>query len=257
MKSRKTAAFLALFLGLFGVHRFYLGQAGLGLFYLMATFMFSVFRLPVGLVLGVIDAITFFNMSDEDFDRKYNKNQTTTRRRRQSQSRVRADRRNPRGRAVAQQRERKMKTQRRNPFKLSGQKKLKEYDLEGAIKDFKRSVDINPDDPEVHYLLASAYSLNENADKAFVHLSTAVAQGFKDYEKIKTDDALAFVRIHEDFEDFERAGYRKSTSIKVEGPSNIPSDETLLAQLQRLAEMRKKGLITDEDFEIEKRRIMR
>jgi TM2 domain-containing membrane protein YozV len=258
MKSRKTAAFLALFLGAFGVHRFYLGQTGLGIFYFFANFFTPLLKLPLGFILGMIDAMSFFFMSDEEFDRKYNKNVDRTQvveRRQTARERNRA-RRRPAAERVTKQRARKTKVSRRNPFKLSGSKKLGEYDLKGAIEDLKRSIDINPDDPEVHYMLASAYSLSEKADEAYTHLTTAVAQGFKDYEKIKNDDALAFLRIHEDFEAFEKAGYRKTTPI--ESLENNPtSNETLLAQLQRLAEMRKNGLITDEDFELEKRRIMR
>jgi len=256
MKSRTTAAFLALFLGAFGVHRFYLKQTGLGLGYLFASIFF---KFPVGAVLGIIDAIVFFMMSDEEFDRRYNKDGDQVRRRReQTRRQVRTKRRSPQQRVVTKQRERKIKTQRRNPFKLSAKKKLQEYDLKGAIEDFKRSIDINPDDAEAHYLIASAYSLNEKADKAFEHLAKAVGLGFKDYEKIKTDDALAFIRIHENFEDFERAGYRITTPLNQKQKTDDKKpDETLLAQLQRLAELRKKGLITDEDFEIEKRRIMR
>ncbi len=255
MKSRQTAAFLALFLGSFGVHRYYLGQTGLGIFYLLSNFLMPFFRLPFGFILGLIDAMSFFFMSDEEFDRRYNKTEGIREKRRTSRRRVRQERR-PRSKRVTAQRARKVKASRRNPFKLSGKKKLAEFDLNGSIEDFKRSIDITPEDPETHYLLASAYSLNENADKAFSHLSIAVSQGFKDYERIKNDDALAFIRIHDDFEDFERAGYRKNSTIQVNEPQEI-KDDTLLAQLQRLAEMRKKGLITDEDFEVEKRRIMR
>ena len=272
MKSRKAAAFLALFLGTFGVHRFYLGQTGLGLAYFFSTFLFKV---PVSAIMGVIDAVTFFSMSDEQFDRKYNKGRqqstrqtsrtstrTTRRTTRQTTRRSNRDellshqKRQRSQDRVNSQRTRKKNVTRRNPFKLSGKKKLTEYDLKGAIDDFKRSIDINPDDPETHYMMASAYSLNEQAEEAFNHLSIAVAQGFKDYEKIKTADELAFLRIHDDFEAFEKAGYRKSNPIDAQNQSQTP-DDTLLAQLQRLAEMRKKGLITDEDFEIEKRRIMR
>lgn len=272
MKSRTTAAMLALFLGTFGVHRYYLGQTGLGLFYFFSSFIFGgIFRLPFGAVLGIIDAMSFFFMSDEEFDRRYNKDKTegsTRRTRSTTRSRTprstRGDQRTTRQASrtadrdrVEAQNSRKKNVTRRNPFKLSGKKKLTAYDLKGAIEDFNRSLDITPDDQETHYMIASAYSLNENADKAFDHLTMAVANGLKDYEKIKNDDALAYLRIHPDFEAFEKAGYRKSNPLQSSASQPEKANDTLLAQLQRLAEMRKKGLITDEDFEIEKRRIMR
>ena len=256
MKSRQTAAFLALFLGAFGVHRYYLGQAGLGIFYFFSNFLMPFFRLPFGFILGIIDALAFFFMSDEEFDRRYNKNVKVSEKRRNTRRQVQRRRRPERERVEAQ-RARKVKATRRNPFKLSGKKKLAEFDLTGAIEDFQRSIEITEDDADVHYMLASAYSLNEDAEHAFTHLSKAVAFGFKDYDKIKTDDALAFIRIHPDFEAFERAGYRTGGGSPSEPKHREVKDDTLLAQLQRLAEMRKKGLITDEDFEIEKRRIMR
>ena len=255
MKSRQTAAFLALFLGAFGVHRYYLGQAGLGIFYFFSNFLMPFFRLPFGFILGIIDAFAFFFMSDEEFDRRYNKKGKIREKRRTTRQRVERRRRPEKDRVTAQ-RARKVKATRRNPFKLSGKKKLAEFDLNGAIEDLKRSIEITQDDADVHYMLASAYSLNEDAENAFSHLSQAVGYGFKDYEKIKTDDALAFIRIHPDFESFERAGYRIGGPVQ-RPPQEDVKDDTLLAQLQRLAEMRKKGLITDEDFEIEKRRIMR
>jgi len=257
MKSRRTAAFLALFLGMFGVHRYYLGQTGLGIFYFFSNFLLRVLPLPMGLVLGFIDAMIFFFMSDEEFDRRYNKEGQVERRERRHTRRDRIrQRRRPEKAKVVRQRTRKKATKKRNPFKLSGQKKLEEYDLKGAISDLNRSIEIDAEDPQVHYMLACAYSLSEHSDEAFAHLSQAVRHGFKDYEKIRQDDALAFVRIHENFEQFERAGYRLSVATDASN-KETESNETLLAQLQRLAEMRKKGLITDEDFEIEKRRIMR
>lgn len=256
MKSRKKAAFLALFLGMFGVHRYYLGQTGLGIFYFFANFLMPLFRLPMGMVLGFIDAMVFFFMSDEEFDKRYNKEgKEKVREKRSRQRRSSSSRKRPERERVSLQRKRKIQSKKRNPFKLSGQKKLADFDLKGAIKDLNRSIEINEEDYETHYMLASAYSLSENAEEAYAHLAAAVARGYKDYDKIRTDDALAFLRIHKDFEQFEKAGYRLSGTI--EEDVNSASDETLLAQLQRLAEMRKKGLITDEDFEIEKRRIMR
>lgn len=67
MKNKTTAGILALFLGGFGVHRFYLGQAGLGLVYLLLCWTF------VPAVIALIDGIIFLTMDEHKFNVKYNK----------------------------------------------------------------------------------------------------------------------------------------------------------------------------------------
>ena len=42
-----------------------------------------------------------------------------------------------------------------NPFKTSGIKKYKDYDLEGAIEDFSRGLDINQNDVALHFNILS------------------------------------------------------------------------------------------------------
>jgi len=67
MKDKTTAALLAFFLGGFGVHRFYLGQTGLGFLYLIFCWTF------IPIFIGFIDFIVFLTMSKEAFDAKYNR----------------------------------------------------------------------------------------------------------------------------------------------------------------------------------------
>jgi hypothetical protein len=80
MKNKIVAAFLALFAGIFGVHRFYLQRWWQGVMYMVLAFFTIIitdkvdgpaFLIPM--VLGFVDALLFFVMPKEDFDEKYNK----------------------------------------------------------------------------------------------------------------------------------------------------------------------------------------
>jgi len=64
-KSKLAAVLFAFFLGSFGFHKFYLGQTGMGILYLLICWTF------IPSVLGVIEGILLLIMSDDDFNRKY------------------------------------------------------------------------------------------------------------------------------------------------------------------------------------------
>lgn len=65
-KSRTTAGILAIILGNFGAHHFYLRRPGLGILYLI------FFWTWIPSVIGFIEGIIYLCMSDRDFDQKYN-----------------------------------------------------------------------------------------------------------------------------------------------------------------------------------------
>ena len=66
MKSKTTAVVLAFFLGGFGAHRFYLGQSGRGILYLV----FCWTLIPA--IIAFIDFFCLLLMSEDEFNRKYN-----------------------------------------------------------------------------------------------------------------------------------------------------------------------------------------
>lgn len=64
-KNKTTAGILALFLGGLGVHKFYLGQIGMGIIYILFSWTF------IPLVIGAVEGVIYLTMSDEAFAQKY------------------------------------------------------------------------------------------------------------------------------------------------------------------------------------------
>jgi TM2 domain-containing membrane protein YozV len=285
MKNKYTAALFAFFFGWAGAHRFYLNQKGLGMMYLGATILgwmipqLLILR-AIPFMLGLIDGISLLFQNEEEFDYKYNQGERPEQRGRAQRNYRRTTRRST-GRNVpvepdyrrrkpqdnrpkrqsrpSHKREqlKKSTVQKNNPFKLSGIKKFKEYDIEGAIEDFNRALGISPNDVSLHFNLACSYALNEDADKSYHHLSKAVSLGFNDFSKIKTHEALAFLRIHPQWDTFQTNGYKMTPQLDAPKEDNLLEDDQLLTQLNKLSELRKKGLISEAEFLIEKEKLMK
>ncbi len=260
MKDKTLAGLLALILGSLGIHRFYLGQTKLGILYIILLFT------GISAILGLIDAVLFLTMNQEDFDDKYNTKEAsyerTARRRATGQDRRRPpqSRRRP---SSAPRRQPPVASRKKNPFKLSGIQKYKDYDFEGAIDDFKKALAVDGKDIAVHFNLACAYSITEQAGKALNHLDYAVKNGFVDFDKIKEHDALAYLRIQDSFEEFVKNSYCLDKPAKEEPtPPPVVMEEPsistdLLEQIKKLGELREKGFLTEEEFAAQKRRLLR
>lgn len=65
-RNKMTAALLAIFLGGLGIHKFYLGQNGLGILYIVFCWTF----IPV--IVGFVEGVIYLTMTDEVFASKYN-----------------------------------------------------------------------------------------------------------------------------------------------------------------------------------------
>ncbi|WP_336002075.1 TM2 domain-containing protein [Halorientalis halophila] len=64
-KDRVTAGVLAILLGIFGVHKFYLGDNKMGILYL------CFFWTAIPGVVGLIEGIIYLSKTDEEFQRIY------------------------------------------------------------------------------------------------------------------------------------------------------------------------------------------
>ena len=65
MKNKYIAALLAIFLGLFGVHKFYLGQKNAGIIYLI------FFWTGIPEIIGIVEGVIYLFTSEESFNKKY------------------------------------------------------------------------------------------------------------------------------------------------------------------------------------------
>lgn len=287
-KNKILAGFLALFFGWFGAHRFYLGQTDRGWLFTFLTGMalfggripvvgrvLALLWIPIVAVIAIVDAITFFAMDHKRFDEKYNgipndhrdrstdfeRKDRSTDFERKTQPKQATQQARPKQRQRQMNRSQKTGS-RQNPYNKLGKQKFAEYDYEGAILDFEKSLEINPSDIAAHFNLACSYSLMENIDKSFYHLELAVAHGFKDFKKIQEHHALAYLRINDDFDPFVKNGYRRPRKNEAPAKEAKPEEDLLstqpdlLDQLNKLADMRKQGFLTEKEFNVRKEKLL-
>ncbi|MEM6700577.1 MAG: NINE protein [Bacteroidota bacterium] len=321
-KDKNVAAVLAFFLGTFGVHRFYLGQIWLGILHcvFMFTGIPTIIGFIDAMVFFSMDQDRFdgkYNwrqMRDSRYERRAYREQDRWERRQERGRERRREREDnferrrhhrekeiehwekrhrkrqreeaQREKEVEKQRvrqERKAEMQKKTTYKTEGIKRFKEYDYEGAIDCFERVLEIDQKDVAAHFNLACAYSLTEETKPSLHHLDQAVKYGFDDFQKIRTHDALAYLRIQEEFEAFAQSGFRLPETKSAETPAAVPTvEETfelelpqseplqveapkpdllqstpdLLDQLQKLGDLKERGVLSEEEFVKEKRKLL-
>lgn len=233
---------------------------------IIAANVFNVSFVPMVIIAGLI--AMFSNAKKKERNQRQNR-RTTTREEQRSRTRSNRTTAPPRrqSRPNAPARRSTNNFSKSNPFKKSGIAKYKDFDLDGAIADFEQGLAISEGDVALHWNIAAAYSLTEKKDKAFFHLNRAVELGFNDFEKIQTHDDLAFLRIQPEFDDFKANGYklgakqarqsRESKRLDAPDQTENLTDDILLSQLNKLAELRKKGLLSEQEFVTERKKLLR
>lgn len=275
MKRKYIAAPLALLFGIFGVHRFYLGQRGLGILYFMGfmlTFGITVSEhggfppIVFMAILGFVDAVLLFAIPQEDFDDRYNK-KYFARRRSRLEDYSGYDESDFSSSNNFSNEVRDKGSNKEDLFKRMGIERFRAFDFEGAIEAFSRSLEANLTSPTLHFNLACSYSMLENANKAFQHLEKAIENGFSDFGKIHSHQALAFLRKQADFQKFVDNGYKRISALPQAQNNvldNIVSGQSTAAtptkdvfdEILQLGDLKDKGLITEEEFARQKMKLL-
>ncbi len=204
MRNKNVATALAFLMGIVGMQFFYLGRIGLGIMSCAFTFYWNW---RVSVLIGVVNAVMYAVMSDEEFDRRFNR-PNWKEKKAKGYYEAPATPKSARRSSCNPVAEPLIKTSDADVLKTRGMKKFKEFDYSGAIADFEQAVQSTPRDASLHFNLACCYSLLENKDQSLYYLQKAVENGFKDVEKIKTHEALAYLRIQPEFETFMRNGFK-------------------------------------------------
>lgn len=278
MKNKNITGILALIGGPLGVHRFYLGQKGMGVLYFVAFFLgimvtaasdgeFPLLLAPMA--VAFMDSVLFFVMPQPDFDEKYN-----TRKDKKSNTKYYTGNKRVQTRLAGKP---KVSKAVNDPHKRLGIEKFRDFDYLGAIEAFQKSLQNNYESPSTHFNLACAYSMLELPKDAFFHLEKAVEFGFDAHEKIESHQALSFLRTQPDFDAFVKKGFKTGATLSLkETPLATPAPEAvedalelqevesvaspntnLLDQLLQLGELKEKGLLSEEEFNQQKQKLLR
>lgn len=272
MKNKTIAAVLAFFLGMWGVHRFYLGQKFLGFLYFAffwLGFIITVeeggapFFLPV-VILAFIDSILLAVKPEEEFDATYNKKQF-----------------------IAKSPGRTGHAETLDDFKAEGVRFFREHDYECALDAFLDAHELAPEDPTVHFNLACAYARLHELSETLHHLEMAIDYGFDRQERLDNHPAFDWIRQQPEWQQFKINDYRvvarafprnsdafspterssepqtfHSAPAETPLPDSPPEEPEafeeldLLEQIARLGELRNRGVLTEEEFARQKERLL-
>lgn len=253
-KNKFIAALLALFGGVFGLHRFYLGDVKTGIMFFMVFILTVGMRLPISLFLAIMDFFKIMSMGQSEFDRRYNKRFIA---RQKSQKRPRQAVRQTKQITTNTKKNAGYFERRANPYKKTAYIKYKEFDIVGAAKDFEKALDIDAKDKDIYFHLACCYSLLEKPDKSLYYLDMALKHGYNNLDKISSIDELAFLRIQPAFEQFKQNNYSTKEVLKLASPKeNLLDNDLLLSQLNKLNELRNRGLLSEKEYELERRKLI-
>jgi len=125
----------------------------------------------------------------------------------------------------------------------AGLRYFRDFEYDRAIIAFERALQKNPRDVASHFNIACSYSCEEEADKAFYHLDRAVALGFADFERVRTHDSLAFLRVQPNYLAFADNGFRLT--------ADLSEEEVVLEnpiQEEALVEFRNQANLLKSDF---------
>lgn len=235
MKNKGTSALLAFFLGGLGIHQFYLGQSTKGIFYLLFCWTF------IPSFIALIDFIILLSMSDDTFNLRYNTPGNI-------QINVNTGSNNQYRNSTVN-----------NTDAVIGEltnKAIALYntqDYDAALTLLKRAVSLQPYNGKLYFNLACIYSIKRDLNNCLSSLQSAIENGYSDFNKINTYVNLAWIRNQEQYKTFVKNGYHVDLNETIQNKASSKLD---IDQLEKLSDLKKRGIITEEEFTEQKKRLL-
>lgn len=293
MLNKTLAGFFAFFLGMFGVHYFYVGKRAAGILQMTAFFGFIFLAdyarggaeaffgilIAVTVISALITGIVWWSMPLHQWQAKYDPESLGGNNPGSSGRSLLAD---------------------TKALKAEGIRYYRSADYDLAIEAFLEAADADVSDPGTHFNLACSYAQLGQYPEAMRHLELSVTFGLPKPERIEKHPALAAMRKHVAFREFRANNYRRlnllagdptasaptatptvenpedfdTLTTKVEPevqrgqfpppPDDAPSvfqeapasDPDLLEQITRLRELHDAGILTQLEYQKQKEKLL-
>ncbi|NJC26324.1 NINE protein [Neolewinella antarctica] len=279
MLNRNVGALLAIFLGLFGAHQFYIGRWWTGALQ-FALFTLSVFISVVGApeallaiawistaVIPVLTGILWFAMPSRTWHDRYDPTAERPTFPISNQQPAMGD---------------------SSQLKAEGITYYRSADYDLAAEAFTEAISVDYSDPGSHFNLACSYAQLGRYPETLHHLELSVTFGLPKPERIEKHPALGALRKLPAFDRFRANNYRRRAYVTDHGqrdattpvpptekrnpePETItdfntppPSQTTtgasvdgdLLEQISRLRELHDAGVLTTQEYQLQKERLL-
>lgn len=254
---RKMGIVFALTLGWCGVHRFIMGhwQWGLAHIFMMIGSIIVLEELgfegnpwfTLSTAVAYYTAYRWWRMSDEEFADEY-----------LEPVEEEVEGKYLRGTATAHPKVISGKARRK--ILASAKTHYEKFDFQGAAELYEDALDMDLSDGDSRVLAARCYSLLEDAEAAYRHLRRAVLLKANNLDIISKDEGFAWLRMREDYTRRRRAGYGPVEPLvptSTTPPTLPPRQDNILEKLEKLGELKERGLLDDDEFLREKKRLLR
>ena len=145
---------------------------------------------------------------------------------------------------------RKVKKMDKNVVEITD-KAIQKYNNEEyleALEILKKALPFDPNEKRTHFNLSSLYSLTKQKEKSFFHLEKAIELGYKNFANISIHLDFKWLREQSEFNYFINNGYR------LKDPQR--EKKSYLDKLKKMVELKTSGLISESEFEDQKRKIL-